>query len=88
MEDRKLCGGGNVKHGIKVVRFDGEEVWFCTVSDFSWPITSLTCVINTAIFRDESDSLFVGKDELSSETFPFSSFPSEWELVVEMGGVR
>lgn len=26
VEDRELCGSGNVKHGIEGVRFDGEGV--------------------------------------------------------------
>jgi len=58
------------------------------IGNFSRPVSSLANIIDAAVFRDESDVSMIGKYELHGKTFPFSSFPSKGELVVEVGGVR
>jgi hypothetical protein len=57
------------------------------ISEFSRPVTSITCIINTAVFRDESDVVLMVKKEVFGETSPFCSFPDDRELVVECSGV-
>jgi hypothetical protein len=56
--------------------FDREGVRFYVISDISRPVSSLTYIIDTAVFRNESDFSVIVEYQLAGEAFPFSSFPS------------